>query len=116
MLYVHAHAHVVAVYHPTASLIFSAKKVIPSLQGQRLWNGRLSTHDGTATCCLRGLNGEGAPPERVEQPRPEALRPHSQPGRRFQRAARPLDGQRVELLDHSPRGVVSDLGEDGVVA
>ena len=37
-------------------------------------------------------------------------------GRRFQRAARPLDGQRVELLDHSPRGIVSDLGEDGVVA
>ena len=61
----------------------------------------------------------------VEQPRPKALRHHScQPGqwavaragRRFQRAARPLDGQRVELLDHSPRGIVSDLGEDGVVA
>ena len=26
----------VAVYHPTASLIFSAKKVIPSLHGHRL--------------------------------------------------------------------------------
>jgi hypothetical protein len=37
-------------------------------------------------------------------------------GRRFQRVARPLNGQRVELLDHSPRGIVSDLGEDGVVA
>ena len=31
-------------------------------------------------------------------------------------AAGPLDGQRVELLDHRPRGLVRDLGEDGVVA
>ena len=86
----------VAVYHPTASLIFSAKKVIPSLQGQRLWNGRLGTSDGTATCCLRGLNGEGAPPERVEQPRPEALRPHSQPGY-FSELWRQQDGASNEL-------------------
>ena len=43
-----------------------------------------------------GLHGEGAPPERVEQPRPEALRPHSQPGY-FSELWRQQDGASNEL-------------------